>query len=191
MKRPTFFEGIGVALILALIGAAAVFSLSRLFFGATPLFVLAAAISLTYMGYLLARCDVKTGRVSVVLAWFIVTTLGLFFVSSLSGFVLLQLGFIWLTRSLYYHNSVLAALMDFGLFALSLMIASWAWFNTESVFITLWSFFLSHALFTLIPSHGNKDSYGVASIAHTHSGQSDRFDVAYRAAQSAVRKLAR
>ena len=190
MNRPGFFEGVGLAFVLALIGAAGVFALTFTFFSATPLFLLIASISLAYIGYLLARCGEKTGRVSVVLVWFVVTTMGIFFIPSLSFFVLLQLGFIWLIRSLYYHNSVLTALIDLGLLALSTMIASWAWFNTESVFISVWSFFLSQALFVLIPSHGSNSRYGISSACQTNSSHSDRFETAYRAAESAVRKLA-
>jgi len=186
MNRPSFFEGVAVALIVALFSAAGIYVLSRLFFSDFPLYLLITAVSLAYICYLLARSGEKTGRVSVVVLWFVITMAGFLFLPSLIFFVFLQLGFIWLLRSLYFHNSVLAALADMGLFALSLIVASWSWFNTQSVFISVWSFFLTQALFVLIPSPLSKKT----AVCQASSAGDDRFETAYRAAESAVRKLA-
>jgi len=190
MNRPSFFEGVGVALIVALVSAAGIFTLSSVFFSATPIYLLTAIVSLAYIAYLLARSGEKTGRASVVLLWFVVTVSGFVFIPSLFFFVLLQLGLIWLVRSLYYHNSIVAALLDLGLFALSLMISAWSWFNTQSVFVSVWSFFLTQALFVLIPWRGNPTHGAHKSKACHATAGSDRFETAYRAAESAVRKLA-
>jgi hypothetical protein len=186
MKKPNFFEGVAVALIIAVVSAAATFVAAQLFFSDTLLYLLIAVISFAYICYLLARSGEKTGRVSVIIVWFFLSLAGFLFLPSFIFFAVLQLGFIWLLRSLYFHNSVLAAIADLGLFMLALIVAAWSWFNTQSVFISVWSFFLTQALFVLIPSRTNSSS----KTCVTGSSAGDRFETAYRAAENAVRKLA-
>jgi len=185
MKKPSFFEGVAVALIAAFVCAAGAYSLSMLFFSDMPIYLLLAGISCAYIVYLLWRSNEKTGRVSALLIWFLLTITAFVFSPSLIYFVLLQMTFIWLIRALYFHNSVLAALLDLSLFALSLMVSAWAWYNTQSVFVAAWSFFLTQALFVLIPSHPSKSHSPRASGA-----SAERFDIAHRNAEDAIRKLA-
>lgn len=186
MKKPSFFEGVAVALLIAVVSAAATFVAGQLFFSDTLLYLLISIIGFAYVCYLLARSGEKTGRVSVVLVWFFLSLAGFLFLPSFVFFAVLQLGFIWLLRSLYFHNSVLAAIADLGLFMLAFIVAAWSWFNTQSVFISVWSFFLTQALFVLIPSRTNSSS----KPCHSNSDGSERFETAYRAAENAVRKLA-
>jgi len=186
MSKPSFFEGVGVALVIAVVASAGLFTFSALFYSALPFSFLIAAVAMGYMSYLLARSGEKTGRVTTVAVWIVITTLGFVFIDSPLVFLLLQLIFIWLIRSLYFHNSVLSAMADLGILAASLMIAAWSWFNTNSVFITTWSFFLTQALFVLIPSQFGVKKNQVCG----NSNSEDRFESAFRAAETAVRNLA-
>jgi hypothetical protein len=125
------------------------------------------------------------GRVTVVAGWILVTGVTWFIAPPLLLFVLVQLGLIWLIRSLYFYSSVLSALADLGLNGLSLAAAVWAAGQTGSVLLSLWCFFLVQALFVAIPtrlSRGNREKPGGPE-------KEDRFQRAHRAAETAVRKL--
>ena len=181
MNKPSFFEGVAVALIAAIIGSVTIFSLSLFFISDFALYFIIAAGSLAYIIYLLARSGEKTGRVTIIALWSLLSIGGLALSPSLSLFAFMQIGFVWMIRSLYFHNSVLAALMDLCLLGISLMVSLWAWQQTYSSFIALWSLFLTQALFVFIPSRIRQASLVGAQTRNNH----DRFDTAYRAAESA------
>ncbi len=184
MKAPGLLDGIVIALGISF-GAAAAGLLFGHFVAAGTLFqaVLWGA-SLAYLVYLLKRSRARTGRVVVISAWALVT-LGCWLVgASLSEQVLLYAGLIWLVRSLYFHGSIVAALLDFGLVAVGLAAAVWALLNTGSMAASLWSFFLVQALFRWIPDL-ERSRNGAAPPAASASS----FQSAHRVAVDAVRKL--
>jgi hypothetical protein len=100
-------------------------------------------------------------------------------------YVCLHLGAIWLIRSLYFYSSALSALADLGLNGLSLAAAVWAVTRTGSVFLGVWCFFLVQALFVAIPKRIGRRP-GTGQDGHDSEA---RFQHAYRAAETAVRKL--
>jgi len=185
MKQPTFFEGVAVAVAASLLGSTLYSVFSSAFPAGAVLRLLIAGIGLAYVLYLLSRSRERVGRVTVVAGWTLVTGVTWFIEPPLLLFVLVQLGLIWLIRSLYFYSSVLSALADLGLNGLSLASAVWAAGQTGSVLLSLWCFFLVQALFVAIPtrlSRGNRK---------TPAGpeKEDRFQRAHRAAETAVRKL--
>lgn len=185
VSKPTFFEGVAVALVASVVIAACTFVFARVFVSTGLLQILIAMVSAAYIGYLMIRSRERLGRLTVFSVWFGATLLSMIFVPSLVMFALMQLGMIWVIRSLYYYNSVLAALADLGLIGLSTAIALWAWLNTHSLFLAMWCFFLVQALFVLIPKQFKTQNSKDLNSNHA----SDRFEHAYLAAEQAVRQL--
>ena len=185
MTAPGFFDGVVAALVISL-GAAAAGLLFGQFVAVGTLFqVVLWGAALAYLAYLLRRSRARIGRVVVISAWALVT-LGCWLVdASLSGQVLLYAGLIWLVRSLYFHASIVAALLDLGLVALGLAAAVWALLNTGSLAASLWSFFLVQALFRWIPDFDRAPGGNAPRAAASASS----FQSAHRVALDAVRKL--
>ena len=98
------------------------------------------------------------------------------------GFLCVQLGLVWLVRSLYFHSSLLAALADLGLVALGFAAAVWAASRSNSAALCLWAFFLVQALYVAIPQRtSGRDA--------PDGADADRFAHAHRAAEAAVRRM--
>ncbi|MEM7283499.1 MAG: hypothetical protein AAF438_17925 [Pseudomonadota bacterium] len=151
-------------------------------FSLVPLVKFTASLCcISYLLFLVTNSPAKVGRWVTVLVWGILTTVTWYFAPTLL-FLSVQIGLIWLVRSLYHHNTVLAALFDLLLSGFALAVAVWATSETHSVFLALWSFFLVQALFVLIPQNIHRSNT-------THSSKS-RFDVAQRTAEAALRRLA-
>ncbi len=183
IKHPTFFEGVAVAIGLSVLGSAFALVLTPLFGRSFVGYVLITGISFVYLMYLLARSRERVGRITTVVLWLVVT--GIAWLVGLPWFLLglLQVGFIWLVRSLYFYSSVVAALTDLGLTGTSVIVAYWAATHSESLFLSLWTFFLMQALFVAIPKQWRAERGDHQLI------QDDAFQHAFRNAESAVRKL--
>lgn len=187
MKQATFFEGVGVALLLSIVGAAVFFTLSSVFSTGGLFRLLVAAVSFSYISYLLARSRERVGRITVVATWFSVALLAWLFVPSLILYLLIHISLIWLIRSLYFYHSVLSSLADLGLSGISLAVAIWAWASSQSLLLSLWCFFLVQALFVTIPKQLRTST--ARTPARSADNQADSFERAHRAAENAVRKL--
>ncbi|MGB5305852.1 MAG: hypothetical protein WBO57_06395 [Gammaproteobacteria bacterium] len=185
MKQPTFLEGVGVALAISLAGGVLYTALDTLAPGGPVLRLLIAGMGLAYVIYLLSRSPVPVGRVTAAAAWALVAGVLWFTHPPLLLYVCIHLGAVWLIRSLYFYSSALSALADLGLNGLGLAAAVWAVTHTGSVFLGIWCFFLVQALFVAIPESVNRKS-GAAQAGHARE---DRFQHAYRVAETAVRKL--
>lgn len=178
MNRPTFLEGVAVALTLALAGGLAHFALNLFLFDGFALRGTVAGVSLAYLLYLLHRAPERVGRPTTLALWALMAVV----VWPLSWpiQVLAHLGALWLARSLYFHGGFAAALADLMLNGLALAAALWAAERTGSLVAALWWFFLVQALFCLIPGRHRK--------AAPEAGP-DRFQHAHRAAEAALRRL--
>jgi hypothetical protein len=185
MKKPTFFEGVGVALLASVTGGVMFAILSTLFGGGFLLRLLVAGIGFGYLLYLLSRSSEKTGRVTVLGAWGVAAVAIWVFSPTIAFYLLLHIGLIWLVRALYYYSGVIPALMDLGLNALAFAAALWAAWQTDSFFLSLWCFFLVQALFVAIPSRVGRSKIN----APNEIREEDRFQQAHRAAQAALRRL--
>ena len=117
--------------------------------------------------------------------WSIATLTSMLLDTSLISFLLVQAASIWVVRSMYFHTSVLPALLDLGLVTFGLVATAWAILQTSSVMIAIWCFFLTQSLFVLIPGFANnRDKKGSFNPVEV-----DRFQSAHRVALDAVRKL--
>ena len=185
MKQPTFLEGVSVALAASLAGSMLYTAMQVVLPGVPVLRLLIAGIGLAYMVYLLSRSPERVGRITAVAAWIVIAGVLWFAQPPLLLYVFVHLGTLWIIRSLYFYSSALSALADLGLNGLSLAAAIWAVTRTGSVFLGIWCFFLVQALFVLIP----KSVHRKQGSGHISDEREDRFQHAYRVAETAVRKL--
>jgi len=185
MKRPTFFEGVGVALAASLTGAVLFGVLASVFAGGLVMRLLIAGMALAYVLYLLRRSRERVGRIVVVAGWLLAAAVIGFLHPPLVLYLVLHIGLIWLIRSLYFYNSALSSLADLGLTGLALTAAVWALTSTGSLLLGLWCFFLVQALFVTIPNNLPRETAEAPSVA---DGE-DHFQHAYQVAQAALRKL--
>lgn len=183
--RPGFVEGVGVALVLSSVGAA-VFAMFHPFFTAGFLVrLLLSGIGFAYVVYLLWRSRERIGRVTVIVVWMLASVVIWLFYPPIPLFMVLQLVLIWLIRSLYFYSGVLPALLDLGLNGVAALFAIGAGLHTQSLFVALWCFFLSQALFVFIPATLQRKQ----AMAGSGEAGEDRFERAHRVAMAAVRKL--
>lgn len=185
MRHPTFFEGVAVALTASLVGGVLYTALTPTLGSGAVLRLLIAGLSLGYIVYLLTRSRGRIGRPTALAVWAVVAGAGWLLGLSLPLYLLVQLAAVWLIRSLYFHASVLAALLDLGLNGLGLAALIWAATLSGSLFLSIWCFFLVQALFVAIPARVRRNGAGVVPAR----GGEDRFQRAYRVAETAVRKL--
>ncbi|MDH3641722.1 MAG: hypothetical protein OES38_06480 [Gammaproteobacteria bacterium] len=183
MKRPGFFNGVLAALILAIIAGAAFAGLGAVFATASILQLIVTSLAGAYVAYLLGRSPDRTGRVATLVIWTLAALAGWALAPNLAVLLCLHVLMIWLVRVLHYHSGVLTALADLGLSCLALASAIWAAQQSGSLFMAVWCFFLVQALFVAIPK-------SFAAEIPSADGETDDFQRAYRAAESAVRRIA-
>lgn len=185
MKPQSFLQGAGIALALSLVGSILYAVLTPLQSGGTVLRMLIALLGLSYVIYILACSVKKTGRVTALLVWIAVATASWFAAPPLVIYLLIHAALIWLLRSLYRYTSPFSALLDSGLSGLSVAAAIWALAWSGSLLLAIWCFFLVQALSVSIPP----------SIRHRQGSRQikpdddERFQRAYRAADSALRRI--
>ncbi len=182
MNGPTFSQGVVVALTLSLVGSVLFVSLGPVASPIPSLKGIIALVALCYTLYLLGRCRARTGRATVAVSWFVVTAACWFGNLDLSSFVLVHIGMIWAVRALFYHSSPVTALVDLALSGLSFAASVWAMVATESLFLSLWCFFLVQALFVAIPP-------SLKPLQAKNHQLDQQFQSAYRNAEAALDKL--
>lgn len=182
MKRPTFFEGVAVALIAALLGGGLYGAATVLLAPATALRLLVAALGLGYGLYLSARSGARIGRLTLLALWSAVALAAWWLAPSLALYGLAHLAMVWLARSVYFHSGPLAALADGALCGIGALAGLAAALHTGSLALGIWCFFLVQALFAAIPP---------AWPARASAAQpaEDRFEQAHRKAEAALRRL--
>ena len=185
MKQPTFLEGIAIALITSVVGSIFHTALTPLLDPDSVARLFIAGTSLAYVIYLFKRSREHIGRTVTMTAWLLISCIGWLSALSLTLYLLIHIGLVWLIRSLYLRSGILPALADLGLNGLALAAAFWAAVQTGSVFLTIWCFFLVQALFVFIPTELTQHS----SSSSDDRVKEDRFQHAHRIAEAAVRKL--
>jgi hypothetical protein len=185
MKAPGLFEGIVVAIGASLAGGILTAMLPIVTSEYTAIRLLLSVLAVSYLLYLMKRSNEHTGRVVMVAVWLSVTFACLLLGIPLAWFALIQVASVWIIRSLYFHASILPALLDLALVGFGLIAAAWAILQTGSMVTAIWCFFLSQSLFVLIPAFGSRRQTQNCSIPV----EQDRFQSAHRVAMDAVRKL--
>ena len=183
MKRPSFLQGVLVALVLSFFGSALFAALAPVFGGVTVLRLLIALLGLAYVLYLISRSTARVGRLLTLALWLSGSALTWLLAPPLAVYALLHVGMASLIRSLYLYASVLSALLDLGLCALSVTAAVGTMAHSGSLFLALWCFFLVQALFSIIPASLK------AAGARCEVAAEEPFDRAQRAAEAALRRI--
>jgi hypothetical protein len=182
-SKATFLGGVVVAAVFAAVGAA--------LFGATVVWwsprsalrTIVALLGAAYVLYLLARSGERTGRVVTVAAWMIGAALLAVFADALGLFLVGHAVLVWLVRALYHQRSTIGALVDLGLTALALAAAVASMRSTGSLFLAIWCFFLTEALFAAVP---NGPARALAA-----AGVKPPFERAERSANAALQRITR
>jgi len=185
MKAPGLIDGVLIAAAIALCAGLAGLLLGGFVGLAALVDLVLPAATLVYLLYLLRRSKARVGRVVLLAVWAAVSLAGWLLDLTLAQQVLAQAGLVWLTRSLYFHASLLSALLDLALVAAGLLAGAWALLNTGSFAAALWSFFLLQALFGWIPAFTPRQS----AEPYYRRDDTSRFQSAHRVAIDAVRKL--
>jgi hypothetical protein len=150
MKPVTFWHGAGLALGLALLGAAGMATLPLGVGTNTALRLTVALLGAIYVLYVLHLSGERSGRIVVPCAWLLATVICWTWLTT-PLFVIVQIGLIGLLRCLYLRAGILDSIADLCLSAVAFAGALWA-AGTGSWFLTFWCFFLVMALFVWIPS---------------------------------------
>ena len=185
MKAPSFFEGVVVALIASIAGEFVFMVLPWFVASKLAGLLLISLLSISYLIYLLRRSPLKTGRVTLLLVWAATSLIAVVLDGGFLVYLFLQLTFIWLSRSLYFHKGLFGALADLGLHGIAAAFGVWAYARSGSLFLALWSFFLVEALFPLLPGSASSNS----SRYQDKSTNNPLFEQAHRSALAALQRL--
>jgi hypothetical protein len=175
-------QGLAVAFVLSLAGAAALAALAALTGTGIALRVVIAALSLAYILYLLGRSGERVGRMTTVACWIALACVAWLIGLPITGYALVHVGLVWLVRSLYYYSGLLPALLDIGLGLLGAAFAAWAAQRSGSPWLAIWCFFLVQSLHVLIPS-------SLRDNGNTNHVADEVFARAHRTAEAAARRL--
>ena len=148
---PSLLRGVLVALVLSLVGGATFAGLCHLMDPATALRLVIALLGGSYVFWLISRSSARIGRLTSIVGWSAAAVALGFSSVALPLYLLVHVALIWLIRSLYFHSSVLPALLDLALSALAIGAAVWAAEQSNSVFLAAWCFFLAQSFFVVIP----------------------------------------
>ncbi|ETW96287.1 MAG: hypothetical protein ETSY1_27230 [Candidatus Entotheonella factor] len=189
MRKTSLGHGILAACVLSGLSVPLMLGLQWIGGGSA---MLMAGLGLGYLAYLLAISPSRRGRLILGLGS-AALLIGVCIVSPVSGMVgLLAVGLIWLMRSVLFYAGILPALWDGVLCILSVVCALGTVMATQSVWLTVWVFFLLQALFVYIPQRFAPSPHGPArsrSQAESPSS-SDAFARAHRAAEDALQAMA-
>lgn len=189
--HPSFGAGVLVAAGITLLGtAAASFSASQL-----GIYMMA----FTYLCHILHQSPRTTGRVALLATW-LAGSLALSIVDvSLLTTLSFHIASLWIARSWCHLDTVLQALMDLGLWFISLALASVAVMHSASFPLGIWTFFLIQALWPWLARQAGSWTLS-PNNTHSHIGSSlvsnnnvdanqSAFNDAKRNAESALRRL--
>lgn len=149
--KPSFGEGVIVALMLSVLGSIAYFIgyvILGAIIGFTPIIAMVAG---AYALYLVKRSTVRSGKLFAASA--VVAITGVFILVPVSLFVLISaiIFGIWLIRACMFRSGVLDSVGDFLLIGTSVAAGTLAMLHTQSLFISLWTFFVIQALHIYLP----------------------------------------
>lgn len=184
MKRPSFAEGVLLALLLSMAASFLYATVTWVLSGIGVIQLLITVISFSYMLYILVRSGEKIGRVVFMGLWFLISSVMWLFDIPLALFSLLHLMMLWVVRSLYFYSSIVSSLIDFSLIGLGLAFSTWSFYQTGSVFMSIWSFFLTQSLFVFIP-----EQIGAIKNKRANVNNGGEFNQAFKNANNAIRKL--
>lgn len=190
-------ERVMVALGLAVLGAVASWLLGGAYSRDAATLV-PMLLATAYSAWLLVRSHAAPGKLLVASVWIVLLVAMLAFNLRAPSIILLLLGMTWWVRAAYWHQKVLASLLDAAVVGMSFVCGMWAYAQTGSVLLAVWMMFLLLAVFVRVPGvswqratnrqirDADKPG-GEEEWIHASAG---RFENAYRAAQVAAQRVA-
>jgi len=187
MHRPTLLEGVLVALVLSLsVSPLVVFV--QLALGSLLAWKMAVMVmAYTYICYLLARSERRSGRMTLGLLALTVLLASLVFNLRFATLLLLCVTLMWGIRSFAYSRSLVSAVLQGGVCVLGCGAALMVYGHSGSLALAIWSFFLVQAAFVLIPAQFMRRA--ATSTGETLGSAPDGFGRAYHAAEQALERL--
>ena len=185
MNHPEFLNGVGAAVILAVLGSICTTVAVPMIGLSASYLLLIPALGLAYIVYCLSYTRETVGRATVLGLWLALAIAAWLLEPSPGVYLLLHVAAIWLIRSLYFYSSLVSTMLDLALNAIAVAAAVWAFIHTGSTFASIWCFFLTQALSGAIPAivEGSK------SKSRNHSYQSENFQRARKTAEAALQQL--
>jgi hypothetical protein len=182
MSAGSFWRSALHGLVCSAAGALAFTVLAPLLGVGAAARLLLAALALASLALVLRDGRARVGRLVTLAGWLVLTAALFVLDPTLWAWLLAYVGGLWLARGLYRYDSLRAAGLDalVTLFALAAGVAAAR--HSGSVFLALWSFHLVQALCALI---GVDD----ARAAAASEAPDERFEQAWRTAESALRRL--
>lgn len=190
MRPSSLIQGMFVAFGLSVVAKPLLMVFSVLSLGMANQ-LLIASLTAAYILYMISHREGRVGRVTLtVLSWGLLFG-ACFMGASIGAVILLGVGLIWLVRAVLRYASLLSALLDGLLCAVSLGGAAIIAMFTGSVAFTVWGFFLGQALWVLIPAtFGWLAKRQYVAAEDMKERRPDRFTRSYHAAEAAIRSLA-
>ncbi|HED36427.1 MAG TPA: hypothetical protein ENJ08_19695 [Gammaproteobacteria bacterium] len=182
MKKMTFNKGLMFTFVASLFATICFSVLSGVLDSDLLIKSISSVVIFFYLVCLMQYSNIRTGRLTVILIWSIISIVLAYLTDSFILFLMLQILFIWLIRSLFYYSGVIAPLIDLCLTIFSLFIAIWAVAQTNSLFASVWCFFLFQATFVYIPENLRTDKKSPSTSENT-------FEQSFYRAKIAVRQL--
>ena len=146
MKTPDLIEGMVVALLLALLTAVAGLAVPLSGASLSPR-VLLLLVTGAYVTYLAARAPDGAGRIAVPVAWLAISLAAALLTSSATTLAMVQLGLVWLLRSVLFQRSSAAIAADLALLAAGAGLALTALLHGHSPAMATWCLLLVQAPF--------------------------------------------
>ncbi|NND89396.1 MAG: hypothetical protein HKN42_00930 [Granulosicoccus sp.] len=149
------------------------------------LWSLAPALCFAYLVSISSRRHRRTGWVSCMSLWCAFAIILWMLSPSLADYLLLHAVALSSMRALFFHRSILPMMFDFALSLTALGAGYWAATNTDSVFLTVWSFFLVQAGFVAIRGCRRMTT----STCRGAASDTQQFEKALRNAEETLRLL--
>jgi len=175
--RPTFAQGVVIALTLSIAGAALQALLVPWFAEGFVERLLIVLLSFSY--FIWVSRGHRWGQLAAVTVWIGVALVIWLLADSSASFLFAHLALFSLSRMAFLKPGVTRCLFDIALVAAGVLVATWAATTTGSLVLTLWCFFLIQAVIGLRLGRSRAAPPAV-----------DPFERSYRTAQAALKRLA-
>ena len=198
MKTSAFWKGTLCALAISFFGSMAFSLLSPLLGVAMAARIVLVAISGCYLWVLIRKPNTlkvtvatrnlsspksRVGKTLALTFWCGLTLLLCLVNPNLYWWLLTLISFTWVIRSLFLYQNILASIGDGLLTGIAIVAALATAFHTQSMFFSLWAFFLTLALSAYLPG------FNYAKSDTKTPQRQDRFNHAYQLADKAIRKM--
>ena len=139
----------------------------------------------SYALYLLLRAQTKMGWITVSALWVVMSVTTLAIDPPLLVYALSQTVFAGVIRAVYFRSRLLTAALDVSLVFVGLCAGAWAAFETNSVFMSAWCFFVVQTLGVFIP-----ETKQIATATGQSAAVSAEFESALAEAKKATNRMA-